>query len=135
MEWFKEIATIMISLCIGGGGVGIFNFIINKKKIDNESRSTSVLEWKDLYDTMKERLDEQEKENENLKKEIEDLKAQIFELTTDISMYKHYNKYIRDLETYNDHILHTLQTCVSEEAFKQVLAKKPIRIEIQNSNH
>lgn len=126
----ERIATVVVSLLVGGGGVGAFSFFYNKKKLEIDDRTSSVSEWKELYDEMKGRLETQEEENKQLKKELGELKTQMLELQTDIANYKQYDGYIKDLEAYVDHLLHTLKTFISDSAYNEAKSKRPHRIEV-----
>lgn len=120
-----EALTILISLLVGSGGV--FAFLQHKDKHKRAQHASSVSEWKELYDEMKDRLDKQEEENEKLVKEIFELKEQVHALTLELTNYKTYDKYINDLEKYIEHILDGYKSLVNEEAYKNICAKKPIK--------
>lgn len=120
-----QILTILVSFCAGGGG--LFAYLKHKNKMKLEDRASSVAEWKELYDEVKERLDKQEKENEELVKEIFALKEQVHDLTIELTNYKMYDKYINDLEKYIDHILDGYKSLVNEEAYKNICSKRPIK--------
>lgn len=119
------IITAFVALIAGGGGV--FAFMNNRQKNKHEERSSAVIEWKQLYDEMKSRLDKQEQENNDLKNEIAVLKTNIHNLTVELSNYKKYDVYINELERYADHLLHTCQSVLTEDAYKNLCKKKPVK--------
>lgn len=119
------IITGIIS-AIGGGGIAtLISVLINKKKVDQDVEILASEEWHKLYSNMKQELEEQKKENELLRSELESLKSRMIELATDIANYKQYDHYLVDMERYVDHLLHTIETIASEDAYKEALRKKP----------
>ena len=76
---------------------------------------------------MKERLDEQQNENIQLREEVAKLKQTINELAIDLQNYKKYDSYIFELEKYVDHLLHTVKSAFSEDAYKNICNKRPIK--------
>lgn len=119
------IITSLVAL-IGGGG-GILAFITAKQKNAHDERSSSVLEWKQLYDEMKVRLDCQEEENTRLRQEIEELRSNLVDLKGELDRYRRYDNYVYELETYINVILQTVHSMVSEEAYKAMEKRRPIR--------
>ena len=49
----------------------------------------------------------------------------MIELATDIANYKQYDPYIKELERYVDHLLHTLKTSAGDDAYREAAKKKP----------
>lgn len=127
-EIVKNIITGLVALLAGGSGV--FVYLNNKEKNKIAVHSSSVSEWKELYDEMKARLDEQEKENEQLRNEIFELKKIVNELSIELSNYKTYDVYINDLEKYIDHLLHTSKSLLTEDAYRNICNKRPVRKDI-----
>ena len=119
------IITSLVAL-IGGGG-GILAFITARQKNEQDERSSSVMEWKQLYDEMKSRLDCQEEENNKLREEISQLKSHMINLQNELDRYKRYDNYVYELETYIDKLLQTASTMISEESYKTLVSKRPIR--------
>lgn len=119
------VITGIISLFAGGGGV--FAYLNSKEKTKQNQHDSAIAEWKDLYDEMKKRLDAQEDENKKLSSEIFELKQTVNNLTIELQNYKKYDTYIIELEKYVDHLLHTSKTLVSEEAYRNMCAKRPKR--------
>ena len=119
------IITGIISLIAGGGGV--FAYLSSRQKAKQTAHDSAVSEWKDLYDEMKDRLDSQERENKNLRNEITSLKETVNKLTIELQNYKKYDTYIYELEKYVDHLLHSAQSMVNEEAYKNLCSKRPRR--------
>ena len=111
---------------IGGGG-GLLAFLNTRQKNAHEERSSSVLEWKQLYDEMKQRLDSQEEENNKLRQELTELQSQMINLQGELDKYKRYDNYVYELEAYIDILLRTVQTLTSEESFQVLLSRRPIR--------
>ena len=62
------IITGVVSLVAGGGGV--FAYLSSRQKAKQTAHDSAVSEWKELYDEMKDRLDNQEEENRQLRDEI-----------------------------------------------------------------
>lgn len=118
------IITGVVSLLTGAGGVLIF--INNRSKINADNQDLAVSEWKELYDEMKERLDSQEEENKKLRDELYELREAMAKLNLELQNYKKYGAYINKLEKYIDHLLHTFKTVSTEEAYKNMSAKRPI---------
>ena len=117
----------IVSSVVGllGGGGGVFAFITSRQKAKVQLHTSSITEWKQLYDEMKERLDCQEQENQKLREEIFELRNQLNELTLELASYKKYDGYIKDLEVYIDMVLHTLKPLTSEDAYKTLKVKRP----------
>lgn len=124
-EVIIAIITGIVSLCAGGGGV--FAYLNSKEKIKQNQHDSAILEWKDLYDEMKKRLDDQEEENKKLSSEIFELKQTVNNLTVELQNYKKYDTYIIELDKYVDHLLHTTKSLVTEEAYRNMCAKRPKR--------
>ena len=120
-----EIIKVILAAILGGGLTQFFNYLINNKKINKEVEVTTSEEWQKLYSEMKEELKCQKEENEKLRSELESLKTKMIELATDIANYKQYDQYIKELERYVDHLLHTLKTIAGEDAFREVSKKRP----------
>lgn len=124
---WQTIITGIIMLLSGSGGV--FIYFTSKAKHKQHVHESAISEWKQLYDEMRNRLDEQEKENQSLKNELNNLRTEITKLRIEISTYKKYDNYISMLEKYVDHLLHTSKGLLSEDAYKNLCAKRPIRID------
>ena len=45
----------------------------------------------------------------------------------ELANYKKYDSYINELEKYNEHLLHTCQSVLTEEAYNNLCKKKPIK--------
>lgn len=126
MSLVEIIITSIVSIFTGGGGV--FLYLTNKQKHKQKAHDNSVAEWKQLYDEMKHRLDDQEEENKKLRDEIYKLKEDINRLNLDLANYKKYDTYIIELEKYIDHLLHTCKSLITEEAYRNLFLKKPQKI-------
>ncbi len=120
-----EIIKVILAAILGGGLTQFFNYLINNKKINKEVEVTTSEEWQKLYSEMKEELKCQKEENEKLRSELESLKTKMIELATDIANYKQYDQYIKELERYVDHLLHTLKTIAGDDAFREASKKRP----------
>lgn len=131
-EVWVAIITGIVSIIAGGGGV--FAYLKSKNKAKLDEHSMAVSEWKDLYDEMKERLDKQEKENEELKSELIVLKEEISKLTIELQNYKKYDTYINNLERYVEHLLHSFKTLATDEAYQNMLNKKPEKLKLDPIN-
>jgi len=124
-EVLIAVITGVVTLIAGGGGV--FAFLTSKQKTKQDAHESAVTEWKELYDEMRSRLDEQEKENDKLRDEIHSLKESVNKLTIELQNYKKYDTYINELEKYVEHLLHTAKSLINEEAYRNLCAKKPRR--------
>jgi len=113
-----------IAALIGGGG-GVFAFIISRQKNNHDEHSSSVLEWKQLYDEMKERLDGQEEDNKKLREEIFELKKEMSKLGIELDGYKRFDNYIYELESYIIVLLDALKTLITEDAYNNIVSKRP----------
>lgn len=122
-ETIVAIVTSVISLIAGGGGV--FAYLSSRQKAKQTAHDSAVSEWKELYDEMKERLDNQEEENKQLRQEIADLKTTVNNLTTELQNYKKYDTHINELEKYIDRLLNIAKDMLTEEAYKNICAKRP----------
>ena len=120
-----EIIKIVFAALLGGGLTQLFNILIHKKQTDCDVEKTTAEEWRQLYSDMKQELNNQKKENEKLRSEIETLKTKMIELATDIANYKQYDQYIKELERYTDHLLHTLKTIAGEDSYREAAKKRP----------
>ena len=120
-----EIIKIVFAALLGGGLTQLFNILIHKKQTDCDVEKTTAEEWRQLYSDMKQELNNQKKENEKLRSEIETLKTKMIELATDIANYKQYDQYIKELERYTDHLLHTLKTIAGEDSYREAVKKRP----------
>ena len=120
-----EIIKIVFAALLGGGLTQLFNILIHKKQTDCDVEKTTAEEWRQLYSDMKQELNNQKKENEKLRNEIETLKTKMIELATDIANYKQYDQYIKELERYTDHLLHTLKTIAGEDSYREAVKKRP----------
>ena len=120
-----EIIKIVFAALLGGGLTQLFNVLIHKKQTDCDVEKTTAEEWRQLYSDMKQELNNQKKENEKLRNEIETLKTKMIELATDIANYKQYDQYIKELERYTDHLLHTLKTIAGEDSYREAVKKRP----------
>lgn len=119
------IITSIVSLVAGGGGV--FAYLSSRQKSKQIMHDSTVSEWKELYDEMKDRLDTQEEENKRLHDEIISLKETVNKLTIELQNYKKYDTYINELEKYVDHLLNTAKSMINDEAYKNLCAKRPRR--------
>lgn len=119
------IITGIVSLIAGGGGV--FAYLSSRQKAKQSAHDSAVSEWKELYDEMKDRLDNQEEENKHLRDEILSLKQTVNNLTIELQNYKKYDTYINELEKYVDHLLHTTKSLVNEDAYRNLCSKRPRR--------
>lgn len=117
------IVTGIVSLVAGGGGV--FAYLSSRQRAKQTAHDSAVSEWKELYDEMKNRLDNQEEENKRLRDEIISLKQTVSNLTIELQNYKKYATYINELEKYVDHLLHTIKGLVNEDGYKNLCAKRP----------
>ena len=126
-----EIIKIVLAALLGGGLTQLFNLLIHKKQTDCDVEKTTAEEWRQLYSDMKQELNNQKKENEKLRSEIETLKTKMIELATDIANYKQYDQYIKELERYTDHLLHTLKTIAGEDSYREAAKKRPKKIQFQ----
>lgn len=124
-EVLIAVITGIVSLIAGGSGV--FVYFSNRDKTKLNAQELAVTEWKELYDEMRKRLDEQEEENKKLKNEIFELKESISKLNIDLQNYKKYDSYINELEKYIEHLLHTLKSLSTDEAYKNIKCKRPIK--------
>ena len=124
-ETIITLISSILSLFIGGGGV--FAYLSSKNKLKQTAHESAVAEWKELYDEMRKRLDEQEKENDKLKDEVNQLKQSIVLLTNELQNYKKYDSYINELEKYIEHLMHVIKGVSSEDAYKNLNAKRPIK--------
>ena len=124
-ELVIAIITGIFSLIAGGGGV--FAYLTSRQKAKQTAHDSAISEWKELYDEMKERLDEQEEKNQQLRDEITSLKQTVSNLTTELQNYKKYDTYINEMEKYVDNLLHTVKGMITEDAYKNLYSKKPIR--------
>ena len=120
-----EIIKIVFAALLGGGLTQLFNILIHKKQTDCDVEKTTAEEWRQLYSDMKQELNNQKKENEKLRNEIETLKTKMIELATDIANYKQYDQYIKELERYTAHLLHTLKTIAGEDSYREAVKKRP----------
>ena len=120
-----EIIKMVVAALLGGGITQLFNVLIRKKQTDCDVEKTTAEEWRQLYSDMKQELNNQKKENEKLRNEIETLKTKMIELATDIANYKQYDQYIKELERYTDHLLHTLKTIAGEDSYREAGKKRP----------
>ena len=120
-----EIIKIVFAALLGGGLTQLFNILIHKKQTDCDVEKTTAEEWRQLYSDMKQELNNQKKENEKLRAELETLKTRMIELATDIANYKQYDQYIKELERYVDHLLHTLKTIAGEDSYREAVKKRP----------
>ena len=120
-----EIIKIVFAALLGGGLTQLFNILIHKKQTDCDVEKTTAEEWRQLYSDMKQELNNQKKENEKLRNEIEAWKTKMIELATDIANYKQYDQYIKELERYTDHLLHTLKTIAGEDSYREAVKKRP----------
>ena len=120
-----EIIKMVVEALLGGGITQLFNILIRKKQTDCDVEKTTAEEWRQLYSDMKQELNNQKKENEKLRNEIETLKTKMIELATDIANYKQYDQYIKELERYTDHLLHTLKTIAGEDSYREAVKKRP----------
>ncbi len=119
------IITGVVSLVAGGGGV--FAYLSSRQKAKQTAHDSAVSEWKELYDEMKDRLDNQEEENRQLRDEILALKQTVNNLTVELQNYKKYDTYINELEKYVDHLLHTAKSMINEDAYRNLCSKRPRR--------
>lgn len=115
----------LVSLFAGAGGV--FVYLNNKQKTKQDAHESAISEWKNLYDEMRKRLDEQEKENKDLRTELLQLKQHVNNLTIELQNYKKYDTYISELDKYVDHLLHTSKSLMTDEAYKNISSKRPRR--------
>lgn len=120
-----EVIKVVLAALFGGGIAQFFNFLLTRKKIDKDIEKTTSDEWHNLYIEMKTELANQKKENQDLRDELETLKTKMIELATDIANYKQYDQYIKELERYVEHLLHTLKTIAGEDAYREAAKKKP----------
>ncbi len=119
------IITSIVSIICGGGGV--LAFINAKQKNAHDDRTSSVSEWKQLYDEMRRRLDEQEQENRRLRDELTELKSHIVDLKSELDRYKRYNKYIYELESYINTILSIIKSLATDESYRTLVKKRPMK--------
>lgn len=129
----NEIVIAIITGLVGlfSGGGGIFAYINHKQKTKQDAHDSAVSEWKELYDEMKRRLDAQEDENQKLKDEIFELRQSITSLNIELQNYKKYDTYINNLEKYIDNLLHVCEGTFSEDAYKNIKAKRPQRVVVK----
>lgn len=122
----KLIFEILIAVVgILGGSGGLFAFINARQQNKIQDRNSSAEEWQRLYNEMKDRLDEQEKANNDLRREITELKTQLQTLTNELDTYKKYSNYVNKLESYVTTLLSTIKPMISADAYNTLLAKKP----------
>ena len=119
------IITSLVTLFVGGGG--ILTFINTRKKQQSSDKSSSVLEWKTLYDEMKQRLDNQEEDNNKLREDVITLKQEISKLNIELNTYKRFDVYVREMEIYIDSLLSAIKPLISDTAYRQLQNKKPQR--------
>lgn len=117
------IVTSLVGL-IGGGG-GVLAFLSTSQKTKEDSRSSSVIEWKQLYDEMKARLDSQEIENRQLRDEINELKLQIVSLNIELENYRLFDAYIHDLESYAYQLERLVRPFITSEAYDNLMDRRP----------
>lgn len=122
------IAIISGAFALIGGGGGIFAFITSRQKNNLDEHSSSVSEWQALYEEMKVRLDDQEKDNKELRAEVLKLREELSKLTIELNNYKKYDSYIKDLESYANYLLGAIKPLISDDAFKSINNKKPHKI-------
>ena len=119
------ILTSLVTLIAGGGG--IFTFISARKKQQSDDNSSSTLEWKSLYDEMKQRLDGQEEDNCKLRQDVIDLQQEISRLNIELNAYKRFDTYVGEMEVYIDGLLAAIRPLISEAAYRSLQDKKPQR--------
>lgn len=117
--------TSLVTLIAGGGG--IFTFISARKKQQSDDNSSSTLEWKSLYDEMKQRLDDQEKDNCRLRQDVINLQQEISKLNIELNTYKKFDTYVGEMEVYIDGLLAAIKPLISESAYRSLQDKKPQR--------
>lgn len=119
------ISLVISALGIIFGGGGLFAYLSARAQNKVNERSSSVAEWKDLYDEMKARLDSQEEENEELRAKVAELIREIDSLREEIRNYKKYDKYMSKLEAYVETLLSAIKPMISEESYNSLIEKKP----------
>lgn len=122
-----DIIKVIFTFLCGGGIASLISVIITGKKTNSDIEKTSTEEWQSLYAEMKQELHKQKEENEALRAEIENLKTRMLELATDLANYKQSEQYIKELEKYTNHLLHTLKTIAGHDAYEEALKKRPQR--------
>lgn len=124
-----ESATPIITAILGAvfGGGGVFAYLTAMKKQKSADTTDAANEWKCLYETMRQRNEEQEQENKRLAADVEALKNQVLKLSAEIENYRRYDGYISDLESYNRLIMGVAGPLLTPESLEMLDAQKPIR--------
>lgn len=117
------IITAIVTLIAGGGG--ILTYLGVRQKNQQEGKASSVLEWKELYETMREGFEEQKKDNEKLQEEVAELRRETLNLQLQLTTYKHSDLYAKELDAYVDSLLAVVRPLVNEEAYKELCNKRP----------
>lgn len=132
----SELIVSLVIAVVGlvGGSGGLFAFLSARAQNKVTDRSSSVAEWKELYDEMKERLDAQEEENEKLREQVRALTSELDNLKTELVNYKTYDKYVDKLESYTDMLLGTIKPMIAVESYDVLLKKKPERTRVDTFN-
>lgn len=123
-----EYVIPIITLLVGSGGMGIFNYLSKKRQLIDDNQRNTTSEWMALYTEVRSELQRQQDENSSLRDSIHELQTQVNNLQIELQTYKNYETYIVEQDKYISHILHTLKSLTTEEAYKSIEAKKPIRI-------
>lgn len=119
------VGIVSAAFALIGGGGGIFAFMTSRQKNNLDEHSSSVSEWQALYEEMKKRLDDQEKDNKELRAQVLKLREELSRLTIELNNYKKYDSYIKDLESYGDYLLSAIKPLISEDAYNSLANKRP----------
>lgn len=117
--------TILSILGLCGGISGILTFVIQWRNGTADKNAKAANEWKDLYNAMADRLNNQENLNVKLKEEVDSLRKSVVEITAELANYKRYDNYITEIEAYTDELLSAFHTVVSAEAYATVASRRP----------
>ena len=129
MSW--SVIISVLGYVFGAGG--ILSFIVSMRTLHNASNKDAAEAWQSLYTAMEEKVAAQRSENDALRTTVDDLRLQVTTLRLELEGYKRFEKYVGDLEYYNSQLLDTVKPLVTQEAYKQLKARKPLRTTITHS--
>lgn len=124
-----QLVTTILSYVVGAGG--LLAFIIQWATLRKDNKKDTVETWQGLYEKMQESSNKYEAANEKLREEVDELHRKVFSLTVDLEGYKHFERYVAELEVYSSSLLSVIEPLVSEESFKKLKAAKPVRVKVK----
>lgn len=125
---FTTIIQTVLTLLVGAGGCGLLTFFLNKRTQKHTENKDAITAWQELYKESKASLERLTEKNQVLSEQVASLQVKVNTLTIELENYRRFERYVAELELFNQTLLNTVKPLVTDDTYKRLEASKPIRV-------